>query len=103
MANKKKAGKKTGAMSGLKMVGGAAAGAAAGSLVGPLGAAVGAVVGGIAGASADEIAASKPAKSLARLTKKGGHGVLTGKPVRKARSGKKRASVGATKRGKSRS
>ncbi len=65
----KKNGKKSDAMSGLKMVGGVAAGAAAGSLMGPIGAAVGAVVGGIAGAKVDEITGSQPVKQMAHSTK----------------------------------
>jgi outer membrane lipoprotein SlyB len=84
MAKAKQTPKKSSALKGLKMVGGAAAGAAAGSLAGPLGAAVGAVVGGVAGASADEISASKPAQRLASATKKGLHRVVTKSRARKA-------------------
>ena len=83
MAKAKQIGKKTDAMSGLKMVGGAAAGAAVGSLTGPIGAAVGAVAGGIAGAKADEIVEAKPARALASTAKKAVGSVFT-KKARKA-------------------
>jgi len=103
----KRTGKKTDAMSGLKMVGGAAAGAAAGSLMGPIGAAVGAVAGGIAGANAREIAESKPVKTLAAatrkrvakaLTKTGIKGAGTKATVKKTQAKKASAKSAATRK-----
>lgn len=78
---------KSGSVSEVGIVGGAAAGAAAGSFLGPVGAAIGAVVGGVAGSrsgitlDADTVAdvKSKVLAPASRVVKKGVTAVM-GKP-----------------------
>ena len=87
----KKTRNKSSAMSGMKMVGGAAAGAALGALSGPLGAAAGAVAGGIAGAKSDDMMESKPMKRLASIVKKSVKRVSPHKKTVKTKSTKARS------------